>query len=270
MKKFKDETYYIHFGAIRKNIISCGEKITSEPGIPVFNAYYNEGKWQPVLPVPCRKSTVDTINRFMLQTPLFQDPVFLVTGDKVGTGFDGEPRITNIQIIQNITHQFDCIYDSQFIDGVSINLWLGNDIVSRIKNYIGKSTVTTSDIYKFIASRIILHESKNLGVIDMNSLPKNSRCPLKRTLNKESKEIRTVDFIFLMEILNSKRVQYIRGMGPITYNQLNGFYSELINDNKYDELITEIREYFKTLTTVMAQNEIYHNITSFKKRYGYE
>lgn len=274
MQNNKDEVRYIHFGPITKILtsgaITCGGKITTNIGVSVFNAYYNEGKWQPVLPVPCRKGTADTINRFMSQSPQFHDPVFLVTGDKIGTGFDGEPLINNVKIIKDITNQFGCVYDTQSIDGVSINLWLGDDIVSRIKDYVGKNHVTSSDIYRFIASRILLHENKNFGVIDLKTLPKNSRCPLKRTLNGETKEIRTVDFIFLMEALNSQRIRYIRGLGPVTYEQLNQIYNELLNENNYEELIAEIYEFFKTITNIMSQKEVYPIISLFKKRYGYE
>lgn len=274
MNDTENKKYYIRFGAVPKNeksgVITCGEKITTNVGVPVFDAFYNEGKWQPVLPVPCRKSTVDTINRFMMQSPLFRDPIFLVTGDKVGTGFDGEPLIVNVTIIRNISYQFSDVYDVQSKDGISINLWLGNDVVEQIKKYLDKNTVVTSDIYEFIASRIALHETKNFGVIDLKTLPKSALCPLRRTLSIETDEIRVADFIFFMEALNSRRVRYIRGIGPVIRDQLNEYYTNMISDNNFQELIAEIHDFFKNLFGMMDQRELYTNIVNFKKRYGYE
>lgn len=109
--------YYIRFGKIppteRSRIHSGGDVIGEEIGVSCYDAAYIDGEWRIVYPNPCKECTVDTLHGFILGccgVNKFEDnDAYLITGDKVGYGSDGEPLIRNVRVIANITDQFKYI-----------------------------------------------------------------------------------------------------------------------------------------------------------------
>ena len=112
-----NKRYYIRFGKIppteRSRVYGGGEVVGEEVGVSCYDAAYIDGKWRIVYPNPCKETTVDTLHGLILGccgVNKFEDnDAFLITGDRVGYGSDGEPLVRNITVIANITKQFQYI-----------------------------------------------------------------------------------------------------------------------------------------------------------------
>ena len=105
----KDRGYFIRFGEIptdgRSRIHRNGERVVGiECGVSVYDAVKVRGKWSAVLPNPCTECTVDTMHGILLSNVRNADNknVYIVTGDIVGYGSDGEPLIRNIEIVERL------------------------------------------------------------------------------------------------------------------------------------------------------------------------
>lgn len=111
--------YFIRFGRWRENEISSvvyrSIHIKDEIGVSVYDAAYIDGKYMICMPFPHTVSTMSTMENKLVSRPK-EDPVFLVTGDVVGTGTEGEPLIRNVKIIKDITDQFEYVRGEEFED----------------------------------------------------------------------------------------------------------------------------------------------------------
>lgn len=95
---------YIRFGEIPTDEVSkiwCGEKcIGEEAGVSVYDAkIYDNGAVALCVPTPFIQDTLDTLYKLVLYDTC---PTYLVAGDCVGKGHDGEPVIKNVQVIREI------------------------------------------------------------------------------------------------------------------------------------------------------------------------
>ena len=107
--------FYIRFGEIPKTekskVYRNGDNaIGEEPGVSVYDAVFYDGEWKIIYPNPSTEHTAQDINDFVLdiaRNNSFKRQAYLVSGDKVGIGQDGEPLIVNVKIIKNITSQFE-------------------------------------------------------------------------------------------------------------------------------------------------------------------
>lgn len=103
-----NEVWYLRFGEIPKDEQSsihyrsyyCGK----EKGVSVYHCTFINHKPHIILPMPCSEGAVDTLTGFLFYSS--KKPIYLVTGDEIGTGHDGEPLIQNIKIIKDITSEF--------------------------------------------------------------------------------------------------------------------------------------------------------------------
>lgn len=100
--------YYIRFGGIPKDekSFSWNEDNTvkgEEPGVSVYDALYLDDGWHLVLPLPITEKMLNTLYSLLNYQ---KRHVFLVTGDFVGRGSDGEPCIKNVEIEEIITDKF--------------------------------------------------------------------------------------------------------------------------------------------------------------------
>lgn len=124
--------FYIRFGEIPKTekskIYRNGDKlIGEEPGVSVYDAVFYDEEWKIIYPNPSTQHTAQDINDFVLdiaRNNSFKRQAYLVSGDKVGIGQDGEPLIINVKIIQNITSQFgydleNDIVEEQIVETIS-------------------------------------------------------------------------------------------------------------------------------------------------------
>lgn len=104
--------HYIRFGNIPKNekssIFNGQEKIGEEAGVSVFDTVLINNEWRIVLPYNLKPEVgfdlYNLINAkfetcYKVDNPL---KVFLVSGDEVGSGSDGEPVIKNVKIIKEL------------------------------------------------------------------------------------------------------------------------------------------------------------------------
>ena len=95
---------YIRFGEIPKNGRSSVYKyntfIKYEMGISVYDACKIHGKWHVVLPLNINKDTICTYEKFRIYC---KTHVYLVSGEKIGIGNDGEPLIKNVKILKDLT-----------------------------------------------------------------------------------------------------------------------------------------------------------------------
>ena len=96
--------YYLRFGDIPENeksgIYRREELIGFEDGVSVYDVVISEdGKISVGFPLPATESTLDTFVGFI---KYHNRQMFLVDGDFVGRGTDGEPLIKNVKILQEI------------------------------------------------------------------------------------------------------------------------------------------------------------------------
>ena len=95
---------YLRFGDIpsdeKSRVWRGGELNGEENGVSVYDVVIGEdGKISVGFPLPATESTLDTFIGFIK----YQNrPIFLVDGDFVGRGTDGEPLIKNVKILQEI------------------------------------------------------------------------------------------------------------------------------------------------------------------------
>ena len=107
--------FYIRFGEIPKTekskVYRNGDNVIGEEsGVSVYDAVFYDGEWKIIYPNPSTEHTAQDINDFVLdiaRNNSFKRQAYLVSGDKVGIGQDGEPLIVNVKIIKNITSQFE-------------------------------------------------------------------------------------------------------------------------------------------------------------------
>lgn len=100
-----DKHLYIRFGDIpsdeKSKIYRNEEEIGFEEGVSVYPAFETNGDIIIGLSMPITKTTLHT-QQHLLEYE--NRPCYLVTGDYVGKGSDGEPLIKNIRIIKEINH----------------------------------------------------------------------------------------------------------------------------------------------------------------------
>lgn len=103
--------YYIRFGEIPKDGFSKIHRgdmiIGSEPGVSVYDCCQKRNKLMICIPNPIHPFTMDTIKDF--ETDILMScgkKIYLVTGEIVGFGSDGEPCLKNVKIIKDITSEF--------------------------------------------------------------------------------------------------------------------------------------------------------------------
>ena len=93
--KWRDEEY--------SRVVYRSLHIKDEIGVSVYDAIKIDGKYHICLPMPHEPSTIDTLTSNLA----LHDNVYLVSGDVVGTGTDGEPLIKNVKLIKDISDQFE-------------------------------------------------------------------------------------------------------------------------------------------------------------------
>lgn len=102
----KTNKLYIRIGEIPPNeesgIYRGDRQVGKEIGVSVYNGVFIGNKWCIVLPSPLREGEVHTL--YALEWALSQgDRAYLVTGNLVGKGSDGEPLLKNVKILEDIT-----------------------------------------------------------------------------------------------------------------------------------------------------------------------
>ncbi len=98
-----DKPLYIRFGDIptngKSNVYNGEIEIGVEEGVSVYPAFESNGYISVGLSLPITRSTLHT-QQALLEYE--SRPCYLVTGDYVGKGTDGEPLIKNVRIIKEI------------------------------------------------------------------------------------------------------------------------------------------------------------------------
>lgn len=100
------ELAYVRFGDLPPNgrsSIFDGDngKIAEEAGVSVYEAVLTSGDYRILVPSPAYYSTFTT----MLW--LHEDrPLYLVEGERIGTGCDGEPLLKDPKIVKKIDFEF--------------------------------------------------------------------------------------------------------------------------------------------------------------------
>jgi hypothetical protein len=101
---------YIRVGELpedgKSKIHFRGEVVGEEIGVSVWHTMLVDSKYCIVIPNPCNEDTVDDVHGNLLQVICFDRPVYLVTGEEIGKGSDGEPVLQNVKIIEDITSHF--------------------------------------------------------------------------------------------------------------------------------------------------------------------
>lgn len=92
---------YIRFGDIPSNersSIHCGDsgKVGEETGVSVYDAVQIDNEWRIVVPKKMTYSTCVSLSAYV------DKEFYLVQGDLVGYGSDGEPLIKNVKIVSKL------------------------------------------------------------------------------------------------------------------------------------------------------------------------
>jgi hypothetical protein len=98
---------YIRFGDIpkgeRSTIWNVETKVGKERGVSVYDCLLeNEEVKGIVLPIPI---TEQVLNTFLSIVKYDDRPCYLVEGDCVGRGSDGEPLLRNVEIVKQIKYK---------------------------------------------------------------------------------------------------------------------------------------------------------------------
>lgn len=93
---------YIRFGPIPTNEQSVKLDGSLEDGVSVYDTVLMTNGYHPIIPIPPTLSQGITYMYLIKQ----RRDVYIVIGDEVGYGSDGEPLIRNVKIISNITEKF--------------------------------------------------------------------------------------------------------------------------------------------------------------------
>lgn len=107
-----DQKYYIRIGEIPRNeeskIFEKGKEIGVEGGVSVYNAVYINKNWYPIMPLPIKYGQGKTYECLIRTLTRHINPrrVYLVSGDEVGIGYDNEPVLKNVKIIEDLTDKF--------------------------------------------------------------------------------------------------------------------------------------------------------------------
>lgn len=107
-------TVYIRFGKIPENEQSNMKQhsvtIGKEKGVSCYRAVYQDGKYLPIIPIPCTEDTLCTLDYCLLESSKGIRPVYLIIGDEVGVGMDKEPLLRNIKILADISEDYLDMY----------------------------------------------------------------------------------------------------------------------------------------------------------------
>lgn len=105
---------YIRFGKIppneESNMKHKFETIGKEIGVSCYRVHTHNGKYLPILPIPCTEDTLCTMDYCLLEASKGLRPVYIITGDEVGIGADKEPLLKNITIIKDISDTYLDVY----------------------------------------------------------------------------------------------------------------------------------------------------------------
>lgn len=98
--------YYMRFGDIPtsglSNIWLRGEIIGQELGVSAYDAVLMTDGWHVILPKPITRNVINTLYGLLAQ----KKPVYILSGEEVGIGTDGEPLLKNPQTLLEITEDF--------------------------------------------------------------------------------------------------------------------------------------------------------------------
>lgn len=107
---------YIRIGDIppeeRSGIYRGDSKTGEEKGVSVYDCVFRDNRYYIVLPPYFKEGVGITYEGLMQEVANFRYPtetqrkVYLVKGDLVGYGSDGEPLLRNVRILRDITEQF--------------------------------------------------------------------------------------------------------------------------------------------------------------------
>ena len=110
------KTYFIRFGEIPDDEQSSQfigtHEVKKEQGVSVYNAICIDDKWHVIMPsilIEGQGNTYENLIQSVTGCRYYPEEfrqVYLVTGDEVGSGSDGEPVLKNVKIVKNLTEQF--------------------------------------------------------------------------------------------------------------------------------------------------------------------
>lgn len=105
---------YIRFGKIpnneQSNMKQHSVTIGKEIGVSCYHAFFDKGKYLPIIPVPCTEDTLCTLDYCLNESSKGLRPVYLIIGDEVGIGADKEPLLRNIKIVADISEDYIGMY----------------------------------------------------------------------------------------------------------------------------------------------------------------
>jgi len=98
------EKLFYRFGELPEDGISLiwkgNECIGREIGVSVYEAHLNRnGRYVPVIPNPMTEHTFDD---YVYHINYFRGKHYLVTGDVIGIGSNGEPLLKNVKIVSQL------------------------------------------------------------------------------------------------------------------------------------------------------------------------
>lgn len=115
-KKDTDGKLYIRFGDIpsdgKSKVWSDQMVVREEKGVSVYDSVKIDDKWHVVMPALFKcgqgityENLINTVSQCRYEVDYVRK-VYLVVGNQIGVGDDGEPVLENVKIIEDITNQF--------------------------------------------------------------------------------------------------------------------------------------------------------------------
>lgn len=98
--------YYLRFGDIPtsglSNIWLNDQIIGQELGVPVYDAVLMTDGWRVILPKPITHKVINTLYILIAE----KRSVYILSGEEIGIGTDGEPLLKDPHILLEITKDF--------------------------------------------------------------------------------------------------------------------------------------------------------------------
>lgn len=125
-KQCEQKQFYIRFGDIpegeKSSVWRGDEFLGKENGVSVYPAFKHNGNIVLGLSLPITKTTLHT-QQHLLEYD--NRPCYLVKGDYIGNGADGEPLIRNVEIVEEIkdfrVKEGEARYEVKAVGSLSVN-----------------------------------------------------------------------------------------------------------------------------------------------------
>ena len=185
-KQCEQKQFYIRFGDIpegeKSSVWKGDEFLGKENGVSVYPAFKHNGNIVLGLSLPITKTTLHT-QQHLLEYD--NRPCYLVKGDYIGNGADGEPLIRNVEIVEEIkdfrVKEGEARYEVKAGNSLSVNAFDYEYATITQKDFASVGETATIELSSPI-TEILLILSLISSSVYSSSLPKSKEISIEFTL----------------------------------------------------------------------------------------